>query len=439
MRGVSDRLVIKGGIVAAGGAPSPATVVVEDGRITAVLPAPGRVPPRPGDWEIEADGRLVVPGMVDAHTHLALGALARRSGLPGQAPAVLHAWRARLRSTLEPRAEAEQLEALTAAGAAAALRGGVTCAFDLLRAAPGQSAVALAAAGRAVEAIGLRAVLAYGSSDRDGVGLGLRELAASADFADLHRDHPTLRGAAGLDGLDAAPDGLLAGLSAVAPRHGLLASIGEDDTDLAAAYFRGSLRPVDFLSARGLLGPRTVLAHGSTTVAEEGARLAAAGTTLAATPRAAAFWGSQLPALAELAGAGVPVALGTDGLFPDTACELVATALLHRGQARTPRAAEDLAGTTLWPAAARLAERFFGAPFGELTPGAMADVVILEWRPAVPLPALPLGDLAMLWAGAPAAWAIVAGRVRLREGRLLGVDEAAVAARAREAAAHLLA
>lgn len=425
--------------MAAAGAPAPATLVLEDGRVAAVVPAPEVVPPRPGDWEVDAAGRLVVPGAVDAHTHLALGTLARLSGLPGQAPAVLHAWRSRLRTSLEPRAEAEHVEALTAAGAVAALRGGVTCAFDLVRAAPGQAAEALASAGRAVEAVGLRAVLAYGASDRDGAGLGLREAGASAAFAERHRDHPLLRGAAGLDGLDAAPDDLLAALSALAPRHGLLASIAEDETDLAAAYFRGALRPIDLLAARGLLGPRTVVAHGATTIREEGARLAAAGATLVATPRAAAFWGTQMPPLAELAGAGVAVALGTDGLFPDTACELVASVLFQRGQARTPRAAQDLAGSTLWPCAARLAGRSFGAAFGELTPGAVADVVILDWRPAVPLPALPLGDLALLWAGAPAAWAIVGGQVRLREGRLLGVDEGAVAARARQAAAHLLA
>ena len=92
----------------------------------------------------------------------------------------------------------------------------------------------------------------------------------------------------------------------------------------------------------------------------------------------------------------------------------------------------------LWPGGARLAGRFFDGAFGALAPGAVADLVILDWRPAVPLPAVPLGDLALLWAGAPAAWAIVGGEVRLREGRLLGVDEPAVAARARAAAARLV-
>ena len=89
-------------------------------------------------------------------------------------------------------------------------------------------------------------------------------------------------------------------------------------------------------------------------------------------------------------------------------------------------------------ATARLAERFFGGTFGVISPGAVADLVVLEWRPAVPLPDVPLGDLALLWAGAPAAWTIVAGEVRLREGRLLGIDEPALAARARAAAARLL-
>jgi cytosine/adenosine deaminase-related metal-dependent hydrolase len=330
------------------------------------------------------------------------------------------------------------VEALTAAGAAAALKAGVTCALDLVRAAPGQAAASLAAAARGVEAVGLRAVLAYAASDRAGPGEGLREATAAAAFAERHRAHPTLRGAGGLDGLDAAGDGLLAALAPLAVRHGLLASVAEDETDLEAAYFGGALRPIDLLAARGLLGPRTVVAHGATTVADEGVRLAASGAALATTPRAAAFWGSPLPPLAELAAAGAAVVLGTDGLFPDVACEHVATALHHRGQARSPRAAGDLAGEVLWPGAARLVGRFFEATFGELTPGAVADLVILDWRPAVPPPALPLGDLALLWAGAPAAWAIVGGVVRLREGRLLGVDEAALAARARAAVARLM-
>jgi len=435
---VGERLVIRGGIVAAQGAPAPATVVVEAGRVAAVVPADQAVPPSPGDWDVDADGRLVVPGAIDAHAHLALGALARLAGLPGQAPAVLHEWRAALHAVIEPRADAEAVEALTAAGAAAALRSGVTCAFDLLRAAPGQAAASLAAAARGLRSVGLRAVLAYGASDRAGASEGLREAAAAATFGERQREDPLLRGAAGLDGLDAAGDGLLTAIAPVSARHGLLASVAEDDTDLAAAYFRGALRPVDLLAARGLLGPRTVVAHGSSTVREEGQRLASSGATLAATPRAASFWGTPMPPLAELAGVGAAVALGTDGLFPDTACEAVATLLFHRGQARSPRAARDLVGQVLWPGAARLAGRFFGATFGELTPGAVADVVILDWRPAVPPPEVPLGDLALLWAGAPAAWAMVGGEVRLREGRLLGVDEDAVAARARAAAARLM-
>ena len=445
---MAGRLVIKGGLVAgagvaASGTPAPASVVpasvvVEDGRVTAVVPAGQPVAPRPGDWDVDAAGRLVVPGAVDAHTHLALGALARLAGLPGQAPHVQERWRTALRAGIEPRATPEVVEALTAAGAVMAVKAGVTCAFDLLRAAPGHAAEALDAAGRALDRIGLRAVLAYAASDRAGAGEGRSEVRAAAAFAAAREGHPSVRGATGLDGLDAAPDELLAALGVPAARHGLLASVGEDDTDLTAAFFRGAMRPLDFLAARGLLGERTVVAHGSTTAREEGGRFAESGATLCATPRAAAFWGAPLPPVAELGAAGCALALGSDGLFPDVACELISVTLFHRSQARSPRAAEGLAADVLWPGGPRLAGRFFGGTFGAIEPGAVADLVVLDWRPAVPLPALAQGDLALLWAGAPAAWTIVGGEVRLREGRLLGVDEAEVAARAREAAAKLL-
>jgi cytosine/adenosine deaminase-related metal-dependent hydrolase len=131
------------------------------------------------------------------------------------------------------------------------------------------------------------------------------------------------------------------------------------------------------------------------------------------------------------------VLLGTDGLFADVACEAVAAAMMHRHAERSAGAATGLVGRVAWPAAARLASALFGEPVGALEVGALADLAILDWRPSVAVPDVPDGDLAILWAGAPAAWVVVDGEVRLREGRLLGGDEAAIFEAAREAAAAL--
>lgn len=67
---MSDALVIRNGLVVDGsGAPgSHADVVVEDGRIAAVV-APGTAPTAGAGRVFDADGRLVTPGWVDVHTH----------------------------------------------------------------------------------------------------------------------------------------------------------------------------------------------------------------------------------------------------------------------------------------------------------------------------------------------------------------------------------
>jgi cytosine/adenosine deaminase-related metal-dependent hydrolase len=165
--------------------------------------------------------------------------------------------------------------------------------------------------------------------------------------------------------------------------------------------------------------------------------LAEAGAPIAVSLRAAAFWGAPLPPLFDFSGIGVPVVFGTCGLFADVASEALAAAALGRRDERNAGAAAGCPGDQ-WNAAARLASAAFGAPIGALAAGALADLIVLDWRPAVPLPAEPGSDLVLLWAGAPAAWVIVDGVVRIREGRPLGMDEAEIAARAREAADLLL-
>ena len=324
------------------------------------------------------------------------------------------------------------------AAALASLRAGVTCAFDLVRGVAGASAAILDAEARALRSVGLRAVVAWGArGERGGRRGGADEVAASAAFADRHAADPTLRGAIGISGLADASDELLDAAVGPAGRHALVACVGEDESDLAHAFERWAKRPVDVLAARGLLSPRALVAHAGTAVHAEAIALAEAKASLAVTPRAAMFFGAPVPPLLPFAALDVPVLLGTDGLFSDVAGEAIAAAMMHRHAERSAGAAAGLVGRVAWPAAARLASTLFDAPVGSLEAGALADVVVLDWRPPVEVPAVPDGDLAILWAGAPAAWVVVDGEVRLREGRLLGGDEAAIAAAARDAAAAL--
>jgi cytosine/adenosine deaminase-related metal-dependent hydrolase len=413
-------------------------VVVEGRRIACIAPPGERVESRPGDWDVDADGRLVIAGGVDAHCHLALGALLRQAGLPGRAPQTVADLRVGVRDPLESRATPERIEALVRAAALAALRAGVTCALESVRGARGAEAAVLEAEARALRAVGLRAVVAYGArGERGSARGGADEVAAAAEFSERHASDRTLRGAVGLAGLADVSDELLAAAVEPARRHGLLVSLGEDETDLARCFERWGKRPVDVLAAHGLLGTRAVVAHGGTVVHQEGAVLADAQAFLAASLRAAMLFGAPVPPLLPLAALGVQVVFGTDGLFADLAGEALAAVMAHRLAERGSGAAAGLVDRVAWPSAARLASTFFAEPLGMIEAGALADLVVLDWRPPAPLPERPDGDLAILWAGAPAAWAIVDGEVRLREGRLLGGDERAIAEAAREAAAAM--
>lgn len=64
-------MVVEGGLVVAGGTVSRATVAVSEGKIAALL-APGMLPPEAGQAQrVDAMGKIVMPGVIDAHVHMA--------------------------------------------------------------------------------------------------------------------------------------------------------------------------------------------------------------------------------------------------------------------------------------------------------------------------------------------------------------------------------
>ena len=416
-----------------------ATVVILGDRIVRVALEGEPVPAEPGDWEIDAAGRLLVPGGVDAHTHLALGQLLRFAGLPARYPGSPKALRQGFRRPVEDRLGPEEVEALATAAALGALRAGTTTVLGLERGAPGAELETLLAAERAVRRVGIRAVLAHGGNDLGGSDRGRASAQAALDFALPRSADPMVRGMAGLDGLHATTRETLGLLAEPAARFGLHAAIEEDGADLERAWGLDQKWPVQMLDDAGLLGPRTVLAHMSTLSTPEAEAARSADAVLVTTLRAARFWGTSPLSLEIASAAESPLALGTDGLFADVAGEaLELAAQLRVRRSASPPPAEFLA-ESVWPTGATLAGQLLGTRLGAIEVGAAADLAILDWRPAGVVPEGRGGDAAVLWAGAPAAWVVVAGEVRIREGTPIGIDPEAISARAVEAARRALA
>ncbi len=212
---------------------------------------------------------------------------------------------------------------------------------------------------------------------------------------------------------------------------GLHVHVAEDRADVEDCRRRGGTGLVDRFRRHDLLGPRAILVHGVHLGEDELRDAQAAGAWLVHCPRS-----NMNNAVGHApTGAFRRAALGTDGLDEDMLAEARGAFLAMReaGQADALDAALGmLAGGH------RLAGALFGVPLGRLDAGAPADLVILDYVAPTPLTGENLaGHLLFGLDRSHVRSTMVAGRFVLRDRRVVGVDEAAVLARAREVARGL--
>jgi len=137
---------------------------------------------------------------------------------------------------------------------------------------------------------------------------------------------------------------------------------------------------------------------------------------------------------------GVKVCLGNDGFSNSMWDEWKAAYLYHKAARRDPR---RMSGATVAEIAminnAALAGLFFPqAPIGALTPGAFADIIFIDYHPTTPMTVenLPWHILCG-FENSMVTTTICAGKVLMKERRLLFLDEAEITARSRELAKSL--
>ena len=399
-------------------------LVVLDGRV-----ADGAAPAdAPGQETLDATGAIVTPGLVNAHHHLLQCGFRT---LPGTRGVPMRDWLGTMGAAYRAAGvDAELAGAAAGVGLAEALLSGVTTVADHhLTWPPGGDPVALAeATAAAARALGARLVFVRGSAGDDP-----GEAAASA-AAIVGRLLPGVHGGVAADGmlqLAVGPAGVhsdgpeaFALLGEVAERFGLRRRTqANEQVDVAVAAERYGRRPLDLLQDWGWLEPDVTVAHLCDVTDDEIARLGAAGVTATHAPGCDVPMGWGIAPVARLRGAGVTVGLGTSGGGSNDAGHLLADARLALQVAPLVGPALS-AREVLAMASAGSAAGLGRAELGHLRPGAAADLCVWDVSGVADAGvADPVAGL--LWAcpGRRPRHVVVAGRVVVRDHRLVTADE----------------
>jgi 5-methylthioadenosine/S-adenosylhomocysteine deaminase len=393
-----------------------------DGTIVAVG---AEVVAEPGDEAIDAGGMPIVPALVNGHTHAAMTLF---RGYGGDLP--LMRWLEEKIWPVEAKLEAEDVYWGTRLACAEMIRTGTGRFWDMYWQPE--------ATARAVEDAGMRATIGGPLFDADGrTAEALARVSAELDA--LADRGPAIDAALAPHSIYTVSEGLLRWAGEQAAERGLAIQIhlSETEREVADCLAAHGERPAAYLDRLGLLGERTMLAHGVWLDRAELELIAARGATAVANPVAnmKLAVGGVLPYPAARQ-AGVAVGLGTDGAGSNDSLDLLSDlkifALTQRhaaGDATVVPAGEALAIAT--GARAPL----LGGGAEQLSVGAPADFLLLRGNS----PELGIGDLAsdLVYAasGAVVDTTVVGGRVLMRGGEVEGTAE--IVARAAERADRL--
>jgi cytosine/adenosine deaminase-related metal-dependent hydrolase len=195
-------------------------------------------------------------------------------------------------------------------------------------------------------------------------------------------------------------------------------------------------RPVAYYAGLDVLGPWTLASQCVQVDAAEIAILAERGCRVSHMPMSNCEVGAGVAPLPELLSAGVPVGLGTDGYLANYLENMRWAFLVHKATKGDPAV---LPAAAVWHMATCGGAAALGLPeMGSLTPGDAADLVLLRLDLPTPVAAGNLRDQMLLWRNpGDIAGVMAAGRWLMRDGIVLGADEAAIQAHCREAANQL--
>jgi 5-methylthioadenosine/S-adenosylhomocysteine deaminase len=349
------------------------TVVIEDTRVTAIIPtAEWR---RPSHWltEVDCSEHVLIPGLVNAHTHAAMSLFrGMADDLPLMEWLEQHIWPAE-----SSRVNREFVREGTRLAAAEMLLGGTTC-FNDMYFFPDEAAAAAIEAG--IRAVVGMIVIGFPSAWAHNIDEYFRR---GEEVHDRFRSHPLITTAFAPHAPYTVDDDALRRIATLSDELDLPVHIHlhetQDEIDRAMAETK--MRPLRRLAGMGLPSPRLVAVHMTALDAEEIEVVSRTGTHVVHCPESNLKLASGFCPVAQLLANGVNVACGTDGAASnndlDMLGEMRTAALLAKGLTGDPCALPA-------PAALRMAT-YNGAKalglehlVGTIEQGKLADLVAID-------------------------------------------------------------
>jgi 5-methylthioadenosine/S-adenosylhomocysteine deaminase len=436
-----------------------ADVLIRDGRIEAVLP-PGTAVE--GAQVFDAAKRLIIPGLVNGHTH-GHGGLAKGAGDKWDLPLLLaHApWISGGRVLRDKWLS-------TALNAVENLKKGCTAVFDLPAEFPCPTVEGLDAMADAYATVGLRAILAPMVSDLtffqatpglpESLPDSLRPRAEAMRMPAPQQILDAIAAAAkswsyGSKGivLGCAPtiplhctDDFMKGCRKLAAEHGMRMQthVAESRFQAAGGVLRyDGATMLEHMDRLGLVGDWFSVAHGVWLTDSDLDLLAKRGGGLSHNPGANMRLSSGIAPARKAIKAGVTVGIGTDGSSSSDNQNMFESMRLAAFASRLWEDSEDddwLGTAETVRLATAGSTKLLGLDGGVIEAGRAADLVLLDldhinWAP--------LNDAAnqLVWTedGAAVVDVMIGGEWKLRDRKVLGLDEAKLAAEANEAAERL--
>lgn len=392
-----------------------AYVQVEEGRIVSV----SQTRPQGFDGkQINGGGKVLMPGFVNAHTHVPMTAMRGYGGGHD-----LHSWLNDYIFPAEAKWDDKAIRICADLGLAEMIASGVTCLCDMYMHTP-TVAQAIADAGVSGN-VGVGAVFFGEKFSEDGCA----DCAKQRDLFDQWHgyDNGRILVDSSLHAEYTSNEGLVEWIADFAKAHGLGVNVHVSETQKEHEECKarhGGLTPIQYLEKCGALDVRTTAAHCVWTTPEDWSIMAKHGVTCVHNPASNLKLGSGVAPIPAMKRAGVNVALGTDGVSSHNATDFFfdvkLAAILHNGVNRDPLA------LTAWDAlemATVNGGAALGRKTGRIAPGYDADLILVDFDAPNLIPCHDVAEnLAFSAHGGNVVMNMCRGKVIYQDGQFRTID-----------------